>query len=202
MSESQTISGDSDLIGPGRLVLVVGPSGAGKDTLIGLAQAACAGDGGVVFPQRVVTREASTFENNQAVSPAQFGQMLARGSFAFQWEAHGLRYGLPQSIVDDIRAGRAVVVNVSRAIVDSARRSYANVTAVLVTAPRDTLARRLAARSRASDGQLDNRLRRTVASAVPDIIIENVGRPEDAATELLDAIKGIAKISHPPADSR
>ena len=38
------------VIGPGRLVLVVGRSGAGKDTLIGLAQAACADDPGVVFP--------------------------------------------------------------------------------------------------------------------------------------------------------
>ena len=107
----------TDLIGPGRLVLIVGPSGAGKDTLIGLAQAACAGDSNVVFPQRIVTREASSFENNEAVSPMRFGQMLAHGDFAFQWEAHGLRYGVPRSIVDDIRAGHAVVVNASRTIV-------------------------------------------------------------------------------------
>ncbi|HEY0236272.1 MAG TPA: phosphonate metabolism protein/1,5-bisphosphokinase (PRPP-forming) PhnN [Afipia sp.] len=191
MNEAQTIAGVSDLIGPGRLVLVVGPSGAGKDTLIGMARAACAGDGSVVFPRRVVTRQASAFENNETVSEVQFGQMLARGDFAFQWEAHGLRYGLPRSIVDDVCVGRAVVVNVSRTMIDLARRSYANVTTVLVTAPRDMLARRLAMRSRASDGQLDKRVLRVVPSGAPDVIIENIGLAEDAARELLAVIKGI-----------
>jgi len=190
MTDIATLSPPStDLIGPGRLVLVVGPSGAGKDTLIGLAQAACAGDINVVFPQRVVTREASSFENNEAVSPMQFGQMLAHGDFAFQWEAHGLRYGVPRSIVDDIQAGHAVVVNASRTIVEFARRSYANVTVVSVTAPPEVLAQRLAARARSSDGQLDERLRRAVIAAVPDVVIENIGRAEDHAAELLQVIR-------------
>ena len=69
-------------IGPGRLILVVGPSGAGKDTLIGLARAACADDGNIVFPRRVVTREASTFEDNEQLSPDAFRQARARGEFA------------------------------------------------------------------------------------------------------------------------
>lgn len=183
----------TDLIGPGRLILIVGPSGAGKDTLIGLVQAACKGDSNVVFPQRVVTREASSHENNDAVSQIQFGQMLAHGDFAFQWEAHGLRYGLLNSIADDIRAGHVVVVNVSRTIVESARRSYANVTVVLVTAPEEVLAERLAARARPSDGRLDDRLRRAVVTAAPDIVINNIGPAEDHATELLRAVQCVGE---------
>ncbi|MDO8980406.1 MAG: phosphonate metabolism protein/1,5-bisphosphokinase (PRPP-forming) PhnN [Afipia sp.] len=189
MSDVATLPAPSmDLIGPGRLVLVVGPSGAGKDTLIGLAQAACAGDSSIVFPQRVVTREASSFENNEAVSAMLFGQMLAQGNFAFQWEAHGLRYGVPSSIVEDVKAGRVVIVNASRTIIEFARRSYANVTVVSVTAPPDVLAERLAARARPSDGQIDDRLRRVVVAPVPDIVIINVGLADDHAAELLRAI--------------
>lgn len=189
MTDITTLSApDTDLIGPGRLVLVVGPSGAGKDTLIGLAQTACAGDIKIVFPQRVVTREASSFENNEAVSPIRFGQMLAHGDFAFQWEAHGLRYGVPRSIVDDVKAGRAVVVNASRTIIEFARRSYANVIVVSVTAPPEILTQRLVARARPSDGQLDDRLRRAVVAAAPDVVINNVGRAEDHAAELLKVI--------------
>jgi len=191
MTDTATLASGTGLIGPGQLVLVVGPSGAGKDTLIGLAQAARAGSTNIVFPQRVVTREASSFEKNAAVSPILFGQMLARGDFAFQWEAHGLRYGLPCSIVDDIKAGRAVVVNASRTIIEFARRSYANVTVVSVTAPPDILAQRLAARGRPSDGQIDGRLRRTVAAPVPDVVIHNVGPAEDRAAELLKMIDRI-----------
>lgn len=114
--------------------------------------------------------------------------MLARRDFAFQWQAHGLRYGLSHSVVDDIRAGRTVVVNVSRTIVESARRLYARVTVVLLTAPSDVLAQRLAARARQSDGQLDDRLRRTVVTADPDVVINNIGPAQDHAVRLLKVI--------------
>ena len=76
------------LIGPGRLVLVVGPSGAGKDTLITGARAACRDDATVVFPRRVVTRPASAFEENDFVSKSDLAQAVARGEFAFWWSAH------------------------------------------------------------------------------------------------------------------
>jgi ribose 1,5-bisphosphokinase len=178
-------------IGPGRLVLVVGPSGAGKDTLLGLARAACADDASIVFARRVVTREASSFEDNEQLSPEAFQEARARGDFAMHWEAHGHCYGLPRTIDDDIRAGRTVVANVSRSVTDSVRLAYANVLVVAITAPADVLARRLEMRARKSDGALGDRLQRAVAnSSDPDKTIVNVGSAEFHARQLLQIIRG------------
>ena len=193
MTGNAAISGlRPDAIGPGRLVLVVGPSGAGKDTLIDLARAACAGDGRIVFPRRVVTREASSFEDNEQISPEAFRQAAADGAFAVHWEAHGHGYGLPRAINDDIRAGRAVVANVSRTVIDAMRRAYADVVVVSITAPAEVLGQRLAARARSSDGQLTERLGRAVdkPAAAPDVTIVNVGSAESHARELVRIIKG------------
>jgi len=178
-------------IGPGRLILVVGPSGAGKDTLIGLAQTACADDSGIVFPRRVVTREASSsFEDNEQVSLDAFRKALARGDFTIHWEAHGHCYALPRAIDEDIRAGRIVIANVSRTVIDAMRRAYADVTVVSVTAPPEVLAERLATRARSSDGRVADRLRRAVddAAAAPDVAIMNVGRAEAHARKLVQII--------------
>jgi ribose 1,5-bisphosphokinase len=172
------------------LILVVGPSGAGKDTLLGFAKAACAEDANIVFPRRMVTREATSSEDNVALSPDEFREALARGDFAMHWEAHGHSYGLPRAIDDDIRAGRLVVVNVSRTVIEAARRAYANVVVIAVTAPPEVLAERIKMRARSSDGSSEQRLSRTVDAAAPDVTILNVGRPEDHARRLVRAIKG------------
>jgi ribose 1,5-bisphosphokinase len=191
MSEAPILSSYTpDAIGPGRLILVVGPSGAGKDTLLGFAKAACAEDAEIVFPRRVVTRQASSSEDNIALTPDEFREALARGDFAMHWEAHGHSYGLPRAIDDDIRAGRAVVVNVSRTVIAAARRAYANVMVIAITAPPELLAERIKMRSRSSDGNSEQRLSRNVDAAAPDVTILNVGRPEDHARRLVRAIKG------------
>jgi ribose 1,5-bisphosphokinase len=179
-------------IGPGRLVLVVGPSGAGKDTLIALARASCANDPTVVFPRRIVTRAPSAAEDHASVSEAAFDAAKGQGAFAFWWEAHGLKYALPAAIDADIRAGRTVVCNVSRALVPHLRERYARVTVVLVTAPRDVLAARLAARSRSTDGDAAVRLDRAAPDAEdlhPDVVIENTDTPQRAAEQLRAAIR-------------
>ena len=192
MSDSPATSrGKATAIGPGRLILVVGPSGAGKDTLLGLARAACAGDDNIVFARRVVTREASSFEDNDQLSGYEFLAAVGRGEFAMHWEAHGHHYGLPRTINDDIRAGRTVVANVSRMVVERMRRMYTNVVVVAITAPADVLAQRLAMRSRASDGALQDRLARKVADDVAaDKTIVNVSSAEFHARQLVQVIRG------------
>lgn len=193
MTETLTISdGQSTLIGPGRLILVVGPSGAGKDTLLGLAKAACADNPNIVFPRRVITRQASASEDNEEVSAGTFQEALARNEYAMHWEAHGHCYALSRGIDDEIRAGRTVVANVSRTVIAAMRIAYANVLVVSITAPPDVLAERLALRKRASDGKIENRLHRTVdeAAAAPDATIVNTSSAEYHARQLVRIIKG------------
>jgi ribose 1,5-bisphosphokinase len=177
-------------IGPGRLVLVVGPSGAGKDTLLDLARAASADDSNIVFVRRAVTREASSAEDNEQMSVDAFREAQARGVFAVHWEAHGNAYGLPRSMDDDIRAGRTVVANVSRTVIPALRHAYANVVVVAITAPAEVLAERLAMRKRGSDGNITQRLARTVEDAEPDATIVNISSAEYHARQLLRIVRG------------
>jgi ribose 1,5-bisphosphokinase len=173
----------------GRLVLVVGPSGAGKDTLIAGARAVLRHDASVVFPRRAVTRPASPHEDHDSFSHAEFHRAAGQGAFALAWEAHGLRYGVPASIDADLGAGHTVVCNVSRAVVAAARSRYALVTVALITAPAEVLAARLAARNRATDGSLAGRLARSPEAFTADVVIENVGAPEAGAALLVAAIR-------------
>ena len=190
MSEALTVpEANTGAIGPGKLVLVVGPSGAGKDTLLDLARAASAEDHNVVFVRRVVTREASSAEDNEQMSPAAFRDAQARGAFAIHWEAHGHAYGLPRSIEDDIRAGRTVIANVSRTVIPALRQAYANVVVVSITAPADVLATRLAMRKRGTDGNISERLARAVEDAEPDATIVNVSSADYHARQLLRIIR-------------
>lgn len=181
----------AQLIGPGRFVLVVGPSGGGKDTLIALAKKACRGDPSIVFPRRIVTREASAAEDHDSLDDDAFDRAASAGGFAVCWQAHGLKYAIPGSAVDDIRAGRTVVCNVSRGVVAEVRARYANVDVVLVTAPTEILAARLASRARASDGPLEQRIKRS--DAYPgfraDYTINNIGAPGTGARQLLEVLK-------------
>jgi ribose 1,5-bisphosphokinase len=145
-----------------------------------------------VFPRRVITREASASEENEEVSIGTFQAALTRGDYAMHWEAHGHRYALRRAIDDEIRAGRTIIANVSRTVIGAMRRAYADVVVILITAPPNVLAERIAMRARSSDGMVEDRLRRMVedASAAPDVTIVNISSAEYHARQLVRVIKG------------
>jgi ribose 1,5-bisphosphokinase len=197
LSKPQTlVPSNSRGLGPGRLVLVVGPSGAGKDTLLKGARAACAYDPAVVFPRRVVTRPKSDAEDHDTIDAVAFERAADDGAFALWWHAHGNGYGIPSSIDRDIRAGRTVVCNVSRTVVDAARERYGFVTVVEITAPEQVLQSRLASRQRVSDGNIAERIERSAEVErlyAADIVIRNIGRPDGGVRRLIRAIRTKAR---------
>ena len=189
---SEALIPDQSRIGPGALIAVCGPSGAGKDSLLRRAQEINTDTARFVFPRRIVTRSVSDFEEHDTATSEEFDRTLASGGFAFWWDAHGLKYGLAASIDEDIRAGRCVVCNVSRTVIPGLRDRYSQVVAVLITAPQDVLLARLAARARTTDGDLSQRMARsaTVSDSLDaDIVIENTGSIDDGARKLLDTIE-------------
>ncbi len=146
---------------PAPLILVVGPSGAGKDALMDGARRQLAAGGRFHFARRVVTRAASAGgEAYDGVSPEQFARIAASGGFLLSWAAHGLEYGIPRAVESLRRDGVAVVANVSRGVVDTARRDLVPVGVVVVTAPPALLAARLDRRGRETAADIQGRLHR------------------------------------------
>ncbi len=142
------------------LVLVVGPSGAGKDTLIDLVRTDLADEPRVRFVRREITRPANAGgEDHIAITPAEFD--ARRDQYALSWQAHGLGYGIPADIAEDLAAGHVVVANISRAMILAAAAKFP-VTVLEITAPPEVLAARLAARGRETAADIAARLAREV----------------------------------------
>lgn len=145
------------------LVLVVGPSGAGKDTLMDAARARIGDDPRLRFVRREITRPANAGgEDHVPVDAATFAARRAAGAYALHWEAHGLGYGIPADIARDLAAGRTVVANVSRGVIAEAAARYPAMV-LEITASAAVLAARLAARGRETEADVAARLARAVA---------------------------------------
>jgi ribose 1,5-bisphosphokinase len=172
------------------LVLVVGPSGAGKDTLLNVARSSLADDARFRFVRRVITRPADPDgEDHEPVTEAEFS---AR-DFALQWQAHGLHYGIPVDIVDNIAAGVVVVANVSRAVIAQAATRFP-VRVIEVTAPPSILAQRLAARGRETAADVTARLARTIPlpNGIAVETVMNDAAPDIGAERFLAALNRAA----------
>lgn len=184
--------------GKGRMIVVVGPSGAGKDSLIAYAKRHFSGQAGaercpVHFVQRIITRAADAGgEDHCPASPSEFDDLKAAGRFAVDWDAHGLSYGIPHDVHRWLSNGGVVIANGSRSILPRFAQVFPRLLVVNVTARPEVLADRLEARGRESREDILQRLQRSPPDIRGDfsvVTIDNSGPLEEAGRQFIETIE-------------
>ncbi|MES0872022.1 phosphonate metabolism protein/1,5-bisphosphokinase (PRPP-forming) PhnN [Pseudovibrio sp. SCP19] len=179
-------------LGPGALVMVVGPSGAGKDTLIYGYKDRCEGNANIMFARRLITRPADAgSEPHEAVCNEEMSQLIDQGRIALSWPAHGLTYALPECVDHHITKGGIAIANGSRKALAEAVEKYEKLLVVHITAPIHVLAQRLSMRGRETAEDIEQRLRRADLSLpeLPHLVeIQNTNDPQVGIDRLEQAI--------------
>lgn len=195
----------------GWFVAIVGPSGAGKDTVINAVHEVLANNEDFLFTRRIITRQSGISrqnrqdenskklgnEDNIEVSVAKFQKLLDQDAFSMHWFAHGICYGLPADIENDVKQGKIVIANISRTSLGMAKKLFDHVFVVEINAPAKILKERLINRKRESKSDIAERLERAnVPILLPDgaehCYIDNSGDVKIAVGKLLLILEKLA----------
>jgi ribose 1,5-bisphosphokinase len=177
-----------------RLVYVVGPSGAGKDSVLAWLRQRLPQSPAIHWARRTITRPTRACdEPHEAVDEAQFRSLRERGAFALSWQANGLHYGVRNSELAPIDHGNWVLLNGSRAYLAPTRSRFPGLTVVHITASPDTLRQRLLGRGRESAADVESRIQRTQTLQLPHALqVQNDGALDAAGHQLLNHLQSLS----------
>ncbi len=182
-----------------RLIYVMGPSGAGKDSVLDWLRQHLPSDMPVHWAQRTITRPASAGgEAHEAIDTPHFVDLLKQDQFALAWQANGLHYGVRHAELEPLQQGQWVLVNGSRGHLPQALQSHPGLQVVHITADASTLTQRLTQRQRETPEEIQHRVERASAFVVPLGAIEilNNGTLDQAGQALLRALQGLDTWPH------
>lgn len=171
----------------GAWVFVCGPSGAGKDSVMGWAARHLAARPDIVFARRMVTRPVQPGSDHDPVTPRAFELLRRSGGLAWHWQAHGHHYGIAARYAAQMADGRIVVVNGSREHVNALPPAEP-LRVVQIAADAAQLAARLAQRGRDEPAAIAGRLARNARffDLPADCTIVNQGELAEAGRQLAD----------------
>ncbi|PCH81467.1 MAG: phosphonate metabolism protein/1,5-bisphosphokinase (PRPP-forming) PhnN [Hyphomicrobiales bacterium] len=190
------IGAQSEVIQKGWLVLIVGPSGSGKDSVINWLKSALAARSDIMFVRRTVTRNSDGIsEDHDSLTPAEFHKAQNEGKFAVTWPAHGLNYGLPRMVQCHLRDGGVAIANGSRKALPFIKQNFSKVYVVCLQVEKDILIKRLCDRGRETSKEIAARLDRMEQFMEPGqniLMVDNSGPLEQAGNRILKLIKDIS----------
>ncbi|MCX8007531.1 MAG: guanylate kinase [Coriobacteriia bacterium] len=179
----------------GRLLIISGPSGAGKGTLVDrLAER---------VPEAWVSVSATTRAprpgevdgvDYRFLAPDEFQRLVDAGEFLEWAEVHGNRYGtLRRDVEQKVSEGRLVVLEIDPQGAAQVRRMVDDAVCVFVVAPSfDELERRIRKRGAESDEEIATRLktaeREMALVGTYDYVVQN-----DDVARAADELVGIAE---------
>ena len=155
-----------------RLIYVVGPSGAGKDTLLAWLKSHIRPSSLLHWARRTIDRPTSSqinAEQHESVNSQEFQKLLKDNAFAMHWKANSQQYGIRSQEIAPLYQSEWVIVNGSRGYLPQAATDFPGLTVLHITANKDVLRKRLIDRGRENNELIEQRLKRDVSMTIPPL---------------------------------
>lgn len=144
----------------GRLIVISGPSGVGKGTVASALEAA---DPNIAISVSATTRKPREGDvngiNYYFLSRDEFERMVKEDEFLEYAEYVNNCYGTPkQPVLDKLSKGISVILEIDVKGAFQVRDKYPEAVLIFLTAPLDTLVKRIEGRQKMDKSELDKRL--------------------------------------------
>lgn len=187
-----------------RLIFIIGPSGAGKDSLLNslrqdvAAMTDAATPPPLYFAKRTITRSHDqSNEDHEIVDASNFELLVKSEAFDMHWFANGLHYGVRHQELAPMSEGTWVMVNGSRGYLEEAKQRFPGLTVLFITAPVEVLRARLLSRGRENEQAIEARLSRLQDFTLEpqDLCVSNGGSLADSVATLKNLLQQRTGIS-------
>lgn len=182
-----------------RLIYTVGPSGAGKDSLLAWLRLNMPAHFNLHFAQRCITRAVQADgELHESVDVETFRLLRESNAFVLHWSANGMLYGVRREELLPLQRDQWVIVNGSRAYLAEAQSKFPDLHVLHISASKETLRQRLQARGRETPDAIESRIERAAGVSLPPrtscIDIYNDGHLDEAGYRLIDSLHDWIKV--------
>ncbi len=173
-----------------KVILIVGASGVGKDTLIKEAKKELKKK--FNFIRRYITRKPDKSEKNFFLEDSAFEILKENDFFISCWDAHNNLYGISKDSIKN----KTNIISISRSKISDFEKNFDKVYVINITLNDTELKRRLIKRGRENIKEIEKRLERKYdkIEARNLIVFQNDKSFDDSVKAFIDTLKEIDAI--------